>query len=231
MMATRMLMTAPSTSVVISASVRSPDVQALAVAAGWSGVGTIALTINSGVDVATLSIPSTIPAGVLTLTNNGRIGGVVSGGTGLTVRTNITVINNGTIFGGGGDGGDGASAEVYAFSTTTSATGGTGGKGEGFSASGAVAMAARTSGGSGKTVEYSGAIAGGTRPYATSGGGGVGGPIGERGVDGNTGSWGGSNATGGRVYAFQSGKPAGNYIDGNAYVTWLPKGDVRGNAI
>ena len=42
--------------ITIGASVRSPDIAALARSAGWNGSGRIVCTINAGVDVASLNI-------------------------------------------------------------------------------------------------------------------------------------------------------------------------------
>ena len=57
MTARRMLLTtARTTRIVISATVRSPDIRALALAAGWDGAGQIECVINAGVDVAALSL-------------------------------------------------------------------------------------------------------------------------------------------------------------------------------
>ena len=69
MIAGRIVMSGGAVTVIISASVRNPDVRALAVAAGWTGAGRIELRINAGVDVANLVIPATIPNDCLTIVN------------------------------------------------------------------------------------------------------------------------------------------------------------------
>lgn len=221
-----------TTSLTIAASVRNPDVYALATAAGWSGSGLIRLTINAGVDVATLTIPNSIPSGLLTIINNGRIGGVLNGGTALTVRSNATVINNGTIFGGGGNGGAGAWKAIFR-GTGYVATGsaGSGGNGAGFTSSGSVAMVGQTSGTAGSPQTIGGpSIGGTTQGTATGGRGGDGGAIGVQGQPGNYGT------TSGTFESQSDGTPgaggaAGNYIDGNVYVAWQVPGTRLGNAI
>lgn len=230
--------------VTISASVRNPNVQALATAAGWTTGGQIELVINSGVDVATLSITG-IPDDALHIINDGRIGGVVGagasagsqavggvGGTGLYTRNRIRVTNNGTIFGGGGGGGGGGNASwVYTTGDQGSATGGGGGTGEGFSTSGPVTLSARANGTSGTTSGYTGAtFPGDTAPWATGGGGGQGGTMGVAGSTGTAGTRGGTQAGGGAGPGGAGGL-AGYYVDGNSYITWLATGTRLGRVI
>ncbi|MEG0976458.1 MAG: hypothetical protein RSF42_17300 [Comamonas sp.] len=218
--------------ITIAASVRSPDIEALARAQGWNESGLIICTINSGVDVATLSIPSTIPNGVLMIINNGRIGGVFNSGTALTVRTNITVVNNGTIFGGGGKGGNGATKYIFrGTGYVANGYGGSGGDGGGFSPAGAVTLLPWAYGQLGTSQTVGGpSLGGSTSGTATGGRGGNGGAIG---VAGATGSYGTTSVTFDTQNdsAVGVGKAAGNYIDGNAYVTWLATGTRLGNAI
>ncbi|MCD2168062.1 hypothetical protein LPW39_23350, partial [Comamonas koreensis] len=100
-------------SMAIAASVRSPDIAALARARGWNGSGQITCTINAGVDVASLNIAG-IPHDRLTIINRGRMGGVVNGGTAIYTRIRIRIDNTlGTIFGGGGAGGNGAWKAIF----------------------------------------------------------------------------------------------------------------------
>jgi hypothetical protein len=237
-----LLTTARSTRIVISASVRSPDIRALALAAGWDGVAGIECVINASVDVATLSI-TTLPDDVLHIINNGRIGGVLGagggsqlvggvGGTGLYTRNRILVTNNGTIFGGGGGGGGGGNASwVYSTGDQGSASGGLGGNGEGFSTSGTVTLSARGNGTAGTTSGYAGAVfPGDTAPWATGGGGGQGGTMGVAGSTGSPGTRGGTQSGGG-AGAGASGGLSGYYVDGNSYVAWLVAGTRLGRVI
>lgn len=220
----------------IAASVRSPDIRALAISAGWQGYEAIYCTINAGVDVATLTIPNSIPSGLLTIINNGRIGGVFNSGTALTVRSNTTVINNGTICGGGGLGGSGGSGHVfYSYSSNVypiNGSAGWGGRGQGFSSTGSVTVLAQEGGSAGVYAQYSGAVLGGqVKPWAQGGVGGTGGAWGAAGGGGDSASIGGSYDGNSYTASPSSGAPAGNYIDGNAYVTWQVAGTRLGNAI
>jgi len=221
-----------ATTLVISASVRSPNIRTLALSAGWNGTSTLTVIINSGVDVASLNIAvANIPHDTLTIINNGRIGGVVNSGDAITTTSRIKIINNGTIFGGGGQGGTGQTVDVWynVNDSATSGWGGNGGQGAGFSASGTVTMLAATSGQAGSTATYSGPVfAPDTPPTAYGGSGGAGGPIGGAGVQGAYGSYSGTvrkTSSSGPA----AGMAAGRYIVGNSLVTWLSNGTRLGN--
>lgn len=216
--------------VIISANVRSPNIAALATALGWNGSQLIQVTINSGVDVASLNI-SGIGANQLHVINYGRIGGVVNSGTGLYTRIPIRVTNNGTIFGGGGQGGYGGGAWVQYHGSSGGASGGGGGNGAGFNASGTLALISAQSGGRGEDYQYQGAIfPGDTAPAASGGSGGSGGSIGQSGFSGGWGGVGGS-ASASETTPPGDGQPAGYYVDGNAYITWLATGTRLGRVI
>ncbi|TQL83074.1 hypothetical protein [Delftia sp. HK171] len=222
--------------VTISANVRSPNIAALATAQGWSGSENITLTVNAGVDVATLQI-SGIPDDRLHIINNGRIGGVQSnggvGGTGLYTRTRIRITNNGTIFGGGGQGGYGGSASWSYASSSGTGVGGAGGNGAGFSLSGTVTFVNRNTNptaGGGTYSAYDGAtFPGDTAPWAGGGSGALGGDIGVAGGTGTAASSGGTGA--GAPGSGTAGALAGYYVDGNSYITWLATGSRLGRVI
>ncbi|MBJ2140354.1 hypothetical protein JC796_06405 [Delftia acidovorans] len=223
-----------TTRINIAAHVRSPDIRALAVAAGWDGAGQIVLTINSGIDVAALRVEN-IPHDVLHIVVNSsaRMGGLINGGTALYTRTRIQLTNGGTMFGGGGSGGGGGQAWVkYLFDDGIYwAFGGNGGRGAGFSESGAVTMLSQTGGDSGAYWRYGGAVLGGeTAPWAEGGAGGAGGAIGQAGIGGSYATWGGSYQDHGEGLP-SNGQAAGCYVDGNAYVTWLATGTRLGRVI
>lgn len=224
--------------VTIAASVRAPNIAALATAQGWTGSQLIQVTINSGVDVAALSING-IGANLLHIINNGRIGGIRgvgngdTGGTGLYTRIPIRITNNGTIFGAGGSGGRGEGAAFSKNGGYYEATGGYGGFGAGFrDQASPVVFDAAALGSPGMNIQYDGAIGGGQeRPYANSTNGGSGGAIGQNGTAGNTGaSYGGSYDSASTIPG-QSGGLAGYYVDGNAYITWLVTGTRLGRVI
>ena len=214
----------------IAASIRSPDIRALAISAGWQGYEPIYCTINAGVDVVTLTVQN-LPDHLLQLINKGRIGGVVNGGTGLLASCKFSLVNTGgIIFGGGGDGGDGGSAwaRYTAGGGTVDASGGRGGGGAGFNTAGALTFVNSSAGDTGQYSEYSGAVLGGdSRPWARGGSGGSGGAMGANGSPGNTGDYGGSAAAGSRNTG-QGGVLAGYAIDGWANVNVLAAGSILG---
>lgn len=216
----------------ITASVRAPDVRALAIAAGWDGLAPITLVINAGVDVASLSIPATIPHDCLTILNYGRIGGVVNSGVGLTTVVRISINNQGTIFGGGGRGGYGGSA-YYRWTSSdalVTSAGGVYGDGAGFSSSGTVAMVAATSGSAGTQKTYAGDMIGGqTAAWCKGGTGGAGGAIGIGGGNGIAGTYlQGSAYAAGQNNDWGSGTAAGNAVTGNSLITWVNLGTITG---
>lgn len=225
--------------ITIAASVRSPDIRALALSAGWAGYEPIICTINAGVDVATLSIAN-IPDRCLTIINRGRIGGTAgiyngtAAGTGLYTRTRISIDNSaGTIFGGGGAGGRGEEGYVRDKNTPAyNATGysGDGGNGAGFNASGAVKFLAAAGGTFGTLASYD--YPGNSYATVWGGDGGAGGAMGAAGTPGGYGgisnAWGNYSSS---FYYRTDGSPAGNYADGASYITWLAVGSRLGPAI
>lgn len=216
--------------IVISANVRSPNILSLATAAGYVTGMQIECVINAAVDVASLQVTG-IPDDALHLIINGRMGGVISGGTGLYTRTRLRLTNNGIMFGGGGQGGYGGGAWVQYHGSSGGASGGGGGNGAGFTASGAVTMVGAQPGGRGSEYQYQGAIfPGDTAPGASGGWGGSGGSIGQSGFSGGWGGVGGS-ASASETTPPGDGQPAGYYVDGNAYITWLATGTRLGRVI
>jgi len=218
--------------ITIAANVRSPDIRALAISAGWVGYEPLYCTINAGVDVAALSIAN-IPSGLLTIVNRGRIGGMVDGSPGIYTRTNISIDNaGGTIFGTGGRGGNGGTIWIQnSFSPTYTARGigGDGGSGQGFSTSSAVTLVSAGPGNGGNS-ESTGGPSTGSGGTAYGGSGGAGGSIGMPGESGSPASASG-NYTLIERYPADPGSPARNYVDGNAYINWLATGTRLGNAI
>lgn len=218
--------------ITIAASVRSPDIRALAISAGWVGYEPIYCTINAGVDVSNLTIAN-IPSGLLTIINRGRIGAEINSAFGIYTRVNIAIDNaGGTIFGTGGRGGDGGSWRIgNAFDTSYQATGpsGVGGYGSGFTNYTPLALLPGYPGTPGSSQVTGGPSAGGSIT-STGGRGGDGGALGQSGQAGSSGSASG-NYTLLQTYPPSSGGAPGNYIDGNAYVTWIATGTRLGNAI
>jgi len=218
----------------IAASVRSPDIAALARSAGWNGSGRIVCTINASVEVATLNITG-IPHDCLTIINKGRIGGVINGGTGLYTRTRIRIDNSaGTIFGGGGLGGQGQSVTIFrGTGYTATGSGGAGGNGAGFNTSGTPVMQGVVAGASGTSQTVGGpSIGGTTQGTATGGTGGTGGAIGVAGQVGGTASASGTYESINYTPPTPAvGAAAGAYLDGSSYVTWIANGSRLGNAI
>ena len=236
MMAARLICGGGATQVTIAASVRNPDLRALALAAGWPGVGAILLRVNAGVDVANLIVPASIPAGSLTLVNYGRLGGMNDGAyqssSGLIALTHITVDNQGQIFSAGAQGGNGGNAYFQWASSTpwVVAYGGSGGAGAGFSASGALALIAATDGSDGVYQVYDGDVFGGqVRGWAQGGKGGAGGALGAGGANGEIGTFFKGSAleasTSGGTPTPPTANPA---VQGNSLVTWINLGTITG---
>ena len=216
----------------IAASVRSPDIRALAISAGWVGYEPLSCTINAGVDVAALSIAN-IPSGLLTIINRGRIGAMVGGAFGLYTRTLINIDNaGGTIFGAGGAGGTGGSLRIQnpnSPSYYAAGDGGAGGAGAGFTTTSTLTLQPASNGDPGRSETLGGSSVGGIG-VSTGGRGGNGGAIGQSGASGESGTASGNyNLI--QVFSPGAGQPAGNYVDGNAYINWLATGTRLGNAI
>ncbi|MBF5006015.1 hypothetical protein [Diaphorobacter caeni] len=232
MLGARMLMAGGLTGITISASVRSPDIAALAAAAGWRG-GQILLRVNAGVDVAGLVIPATIPNDCLTLINRGRIGGMINGGKGLQTTNRITVDNaGGTIQGSGGQGGSGGTIRIGG-TEGYSALGspGNGGNGAGFSTSSAITLLAPTAGSAGTTMQLGGPTIGGGNGSSTGGRGGNGGAIGAAGLSGSAASITQYYTSSTIITNGGAGGAAGAAVDGDSKVTWIALGTITGSRI
>lgn len=215
--------------ITISASVRSPDILALAISAGWVGYEQLYCTVNAGVDVATLTVAN-IPDYLLTIVNRGRIGGVSNGGTGLVASIKFNLDNaGGIIFGGGGQGGQGQSVNIFRGTGYVAVgTGGSGGSGAGFNGANPPVMLTASSGSSGSSQTVGGPNIGGTtQGTATGGTGGAGGTIGMAGNNGGSASTSGSFETS-TYYGTTTGEPAGYAIDGIANVNILAAGSILG---
>lgn len=211
----------------------NPDLLALARAQGWLGYGKITINVLSGGDVGALVIPNDFPEESVIIINNGRIGGYGGsrnsrGGTGIYTRRKITITNNGTIFGGGGGGGDGGDATICAYSSCSIGRGGGGGVGGGYVLVSSVYQYRQTGGvgnqGSNDSIPGVNSASGGR--------GGDGGAIGLAGQSGSSGSTSGTSEPGSPSYTTpDTGGPAGYYVDGNSFVTWLVAGTRIGNVI
>lgn len=220
----------------------NPNIPALLSAAGWAGNAQAVRLVNNGL-VNTLNIPSSLGGADLTLVNaSGKlIGGVANGGTALTVRAAVKIDNQGTLAGGGGKGERGGDAWVSrttpggAFQYTAGA-GDTAGDGQGFApGSLTILSATAASGRSSGHLSPTGAFGGGSGRGAADaygGRGGAGGAWGQPGI---------RDPSGVQGYGFVSGdydnsgaggnfgsSPAGKYIDGASYVTWINTGTRLG---
>lgn len=211
----------------------NPDLYALAYAKGYRGTGPVIVRVLADADLGALVIPNSFPDLAVYIVNNGRIGGHGGsrnsrGGTGIYTRRKITVTNNGTIFGGGGGGGDGGDATICAYSSCSIGRGGGGGVGGGYVLV-ASAYQYRQAGGVGNQGSND-SIPG---VNAASGGrGGDGGAIGLAGQSGSSGSTSGTSEPGSPSYSTPgTGGPAGYYVDGNSFVTWIATGTRLGNVI
>lgn len=164
-------------------------------------------------------------------------------GTGWAAGSTIWIINNGVVCGRGGAGGTSGTNGVgtagaaggpafraqFAVTVTnnnTFAGGGGGGGGAGGYLSGKSYV--KTGGGGGGRVLGAGATTGGvTATLAAAGAGGTA-NTGTGGAGGNLGAAGGTGQT--RTFAGGAGGPAGNYVVGNANVTWAVAGSRLGGA-
>jgi hypothetical protein len=164
---------------------------------------------------------------------NGQAGG--DGGPALYTRTNITVTNNGEIFGGGGGGGGGGVGALKGPSATTGNGGGggggrgqAGGDGGGVGGSGGLIVPATAGGAGGPSAAGTGGP-GGNGTFADGGNGGDGGGAGAAGSSGTDGQNGASpdlpRGLGG------AGGAAGAAVDGHSYVTYSATGSRLGGLI
>ena len=217
--------------IAIAASVRSPDIRALAIAAGWQTGQRINCTIRPGVHVPALTVQN-LPHDALTLIiNSASVGGIVNGGTGLTViGQRISVDNrNGLIFGAGGAGGAGGAANAtQSGGGSISIGGGGGGYGEGYTASGAISLLAAAPGSAGGYQNYTGVKYPADQAVWVRGGtGGSGGAAGAKGSTGGAGDWGGTGS--GFGAGGVGGQAAGLAVSGNSLVNWLALGTIKGS--
>lgn len=211
----------------------NPDLYSLAYAKGYRGTGPVIVRVLAGADLGALVISNSFPDSAVYIVNNGRIGGYGGvrnsrGGTGIHTRRKITITNNGAIFGGGGGGGDGGDATICAFSSCSIGRGGGGGVGGGYVLVSSVYQYQQTGGignqGSNDSIPGVNAASGGR--------GGDGGAIGLAGQSGSSGSTSGTSEPGSPSYSTPgTGGPAGYYVDGNSFVTWLVAGTRLGNVI
>lgn len=211
----------------------NPDLYALAYAKGYRGTGPVIVRVLAGADLGALVISNSFPDSAVYIVNNGRIGGYGGirnsrGGTGIYTRRKITITNNGTMFGGGGGGGDGGDATICSYSACSIGRGGGGGVGGGYVIAGSAYQYQQTGGignqGSNDSIPGVNAASGGR--------GGDGGAIGLAGKSGSSGSTSGTSEPGSPSYSTPgTGGPAGYYVDGNSFVTWLATGARLGNVI
>ena len=224
----------------ITSSVANPNIPALASAAGWNGSGFLKVNITAPfVNEINLLSSWSFPSGLeieisaSTLVGGGRGASgnpsPAAGGPALLVQVPVSIRNNGTIAGGGGQGGFGQITFVdYNSSRVIAGTDGTAGAGAGF-ASGATTPSSAQAGGGGLYAAYSGPLFGGdTRPWARGGECGSGGGWGAQGVSGFYGSVGGSYNAGGEYEPPKPGGAGGNSVIGNSFITWLATGTRLG---
>ena len=221
MIAGRVISSASDFVLPISSSVASPNIRALALAAGWTGYTKLIVNITAPL-INTLDLGSTAFANGIRLNflnASTRVGGVLNGGTAFKSRVpvEISAVAGVTFAGGGGKGGSGGTATANYGSTVVSATGGIGGDGQGFA--NASSLTIQNAGGSSAGTYQSAAVVGGTM-WAQGGTSGTGGAWGASGQPGGTGSVGGPNNSS-SLGAVGSGAAAGLAVDGESYVTWV----------
>lgn len=232
----------------ITTNQTNANLRTLALAAGWDGITQVVATINSGIYISSnstgtpgLTINGSFPNGVR-LNNNGFIVGMggnggtcvglTNGGSGspgglaLSVSVAVSILNSGTIAGGGGGGGAGGAS----INSADTATGGGGGGGRSSNALNSSGGGAGTGGDANGTAGTAGTVsaagtggAGGAVNYAIAGGGGDGGDWGTNGSNGAIALSGTTRYSGG------SGGSAGGAISGDSNITWLATGTRLGS--
>lgn len=242
-------------SLTIAANAQNWQLTSYLAAAGYTGsrvgLSDITVTINAGVYVGATStgvyalyLNGTAAGDRITLINNGTIigaggnggqasaygGGYINsptaGGPALYVPVAATVQNNGALYGGGGGGGQGGwgilSITIYLGTTNSYASsGGGGGGGAGYN------PGAGGAGGTGGTYNGRAGAAGTT--LAGGAGGAGGGGTGTAGGKGGDPGQAGTGGTAAGSYYINPGAAAGNYVVGNANVTWTATGTRAGN--
>lgn len=213
----------------ISSNTTDYSVYDAAIAAGWDGETPIKATI-------------TIDAGVFVVASSV---GVYAFETGmLPSESELTLINNGTILGRGGNGGSGAvdggdgtdSGSAFFTNIITSvvnnhriASGGGGGGGAGFRFSGGSgSIGGGGGGGIGNGLGGPSDTSPGSDGTLTSAGAGGVGTTGSAGGDG--GGYGSSGGSGGGNNP-GSGGLAGNAVVGNNNITWIEEGTINGGIV
>jgi hypothetical protein len=232
-------------SLTIAANTNNYDVKTALGSAYFAGYTDVTVTIGSGVVVGSASqanpamtVTGFASGDTVAVTNNGTIRGAggpggtgsnavtpvnaVAGGQGgaaLSVSFATSVANNGTIAGGGGGGGGGSGRRYTVGSGKTASTVSRGGGGGGGGAGTIVGAAGGGGANSGNTGAAGAATTGGAGGAAadSAGAGGAGGALGAAGSSGTTGA---ATVRG----AAAGGGAAGNYIVGNANVTWIVNG-------
>ncbi len=233
----------------IAANTNNYDVKTAVGSAYFAGYTDVTVTIGSGITVGSASIAS--PAMTVTgfasgdtvnIVNNGTISGAGAtggrgamsassptnataggtGGPGLSISFETTVTNNGTIASGGGGGGGGSGRSFASGKTTAYQDGGGGGGGAGtIVGAGGIGGVTSPNGNTGAAGTATTGGAGGAA-ISSAGAGGAGGARGAAGAAGTTGS---TTVRG----TAAGGGAAGNYIVGNANVTWAVTGTRLGN--
>lgn len=242
---------------ITSSYTTTQDLRTLALAAGWDGAAPVVATIDSGVTIR--GAAGTGGGGGASVVSYGAndVPGT-AGATGLTVSGSfpggVSLINNGTIYGGGGGGGGGGSTgqggvggaggaailvSVALSITNNNVIGGGGGGGGGGSAWGTGGIV-RSGGGGGGGAVYGNfgsggnweGIDGGPGGTGTETTGGAGGyndqnlsPGGVGGARGEAGQTPYNSFTGSNGGA---GGAGGAAVSGNSYVTWVATGTRYG---
>ena len=242
---------------ILSSYTTTQDLRALALSAGWDGSAPVVATINSGVTIrGAIGGGGGGGASVVPYGSNGIAGS--AGSVGLTVSGSfpggVSLINNGTVYGGGGGGGAGGSTgagggggaggaalsiSVPISITNNSVFGGGGGGGGGGSAWGTGGIV-RSGGGGGGGAVYGQYGSGGNWEGIDGGSGGsgtetAGGAGGYNDQNKSTGGVGGARgAVGATPYnSFTggyggAGGAGGSSVAGNSYVTWVATGTRYG---
>ena len=211
----------------------NPNIVSLLSTAGWNNRAPVKLYVAPSAKVNKITIPNIdFPQGLSLYVSAGALI-ASSDTTTIYTRRPIIITNDGQIRGRGGDGGSGGDAWVEKDTGpdagyTVWGYGGSGGWGQRM-ANGSTTVLSKTYGDAGSSGTARGSGFGGDwDAYATGGDGGGGSDFGDSGYSGSAGSISGGYSRGASTSG-GNGMPPGWYIDGDAYVTWAKKGDVKGS--
>lgn len=233
-----------------SASADNSNLYTDLVAAGYTGQGTIYVTVNASVQLGStstatpgLTVDSNLDGKIINFTNSGTVNGKggaagaggaptgaagADGGKALNISgspAKFNLTNNGEINGGGGGGGGGGRSRGDNCVSGKSCTGGSCCNANGGAGAAGYGNSAAGSGSAGVTCGNSNCDCGGSKTGGTGGNGGGKGASGSIGTAGTN----ASGCTG--AGSAGAGGTAGAAVDGHSKVTYIVTGTINGSQI